>query len=101
LVTDVLDLLLLVLATFWAWETLRYALEHLTPAVFASTRILHPLAVAVLPLVVLWPEWVDALAVAGATGILVGVMDQFFGHSAPQPVPFQRTRRSGGLPPLP
>lgn len=97
-----MELVLIVLATFWCWETARYALERYLPSAFAATRALHPVVVALLPLGLLWPEWVTALALAGATGLLVALVDRFVagGSSSPAPVVLPR-RRTGGLPPLP
>ena len=95
-----LDLVLILLATFWAWETLRYAVESVAPRVVAATRPLHGVIAAALPLYVLWPNWVAALAVAGATGLLVAWTDRAFGNSAPTPISIPRRDR-GGLPPLP
>lgn len=92
-------LVLLLLATFWAWGALRALLETLVPGIFAATRAVHPLVVAGLPLVVLWPDWVAALAVAGATGILVGLTDRLAAVRYAQ-VQF-RGRRKPGLPNLP
>lgn len=95
-----MELLLVLLANFWAWETVRYAMEDLVPNVFRVTRFLHPFAVAVLPLLVLWPSWIPALAVAGATGLLVALVDKHMGVGQATPIQVPR-RNQGGLPPLP
>lgn len=97
----VLRLVLILLATFWAWETLRFAMESYLSRWFALSRPVHPLLVASLPLWVLWPDWVAALAVAGATGLLVAVVDRVFSAARTSPVVVPRPRRQGGLPPLP
>lgn len=96
-----LRLVLLVLATFFVWETLRYIAERYISGIFTTTRPLHPFLVAGLPFYVLWPDWVAALGVAGAVGLLVGVADKWLSpvSTVPQYVP--RTQRAGGLPPLP
>ena len=100
---DVEFYLLLLLATFWGWETLRYALEQYLPSLFQSTRALHPLVVAVLPTWVLWPNWVAGIAVAGATGLLVATADRFLSPStsSTRPTVLPRRRPGGGLPSLP
>ncbi len=95
-----LELVLVLLATFWAWETLRYAVESVAPRLVAMTRPLHGIIAAVLPLCVLWPDWVAALAVAGATGLLVAWTDRVFTPTPVAPISIPR-RRQGGLPPLP
>lgn len=97
-----LELVLLVLATFFVWESLRYAAEQYASSVFTATRAVHPILVAALPLYVLWPDWVWALGVAGAVGLLVGIADKWL-SPAPTPAPMYvpRGRSSGGLPPLP
>lgn len=91
------DLVLLVFATFFLWETLRLPLERYAEWIFDLSRPVHPLVVAVLPLVVLWPEWITALAVGGVVGLLVAAVDRFLG-TPPQPVALTRRR---GLPPFP
>lgn len=96
-----LRLVLTLFATFWAWETLRFAAEQYLSSAFSATRALHPLVVAALPLYVLWPDWVAALGVAGATGLLVALVDRFLA-GLPEPVVIPRQRSSNlGLPPLP
>lgn len=95
-----LDLIPLLLATFWVWETVRYAAERYAETVFDATRAVHPLLVAALPLVVLWPDWVDALAVAAGVGLLHLFVQRALGLASPPQVVMQRPRR-GGLPPLP
>lgn len=95
------ELVLLTLATFFLWSSIRYPAERYVGSYFDTTRVLHPLVVAALPLVVLWPEWVPALAVAGLVGLLVGVTDKYFGGPSPTATPFQVNRRRSGLPPLP
>jgi hypothetical protein len=97
----VTNLVLLVFATFFVWETLRYALENFASGVFSATRVLHPLLVAALPLYVLWPDWVSALGVAGLTGVVVALADRLFSTPAATPLPIPRRRSTGGLPPLP
>jgi hypothetical protein len=96
-------LVLVLLATFWAWETLRYILERYAGPVFSATRPLHPFVVAALPLYILWPDWVAALAVAGAAGLLVAVVDRaLVGEPAQQlQIPRRRGLRGDGLPPMP
>ena len=96
-----LRLVLLLLATFFAWESVRYAAERYLSGVFVATRPLHPVLVAALPLYVLWPDWVAALGIAGATGLLVGVADKWFDGSPDVPQYVPRTRSFGQLPPLP
>ena len=94
-------LVLVLLATFWMWETFRYLLERYAANIFAATRPIHPFLVAFVPGYLLWPRWVAALGVAGAVGILVGLVDRYL---APPPVPnYVPVRRSlrDGLPPLP
>lgn len=95
------ELVLLLFATFWAWETLRFALEAWAPRFFALSRPIHPLVVASLPLYVLWPRWVPALAVAGVCGLLVAFVDRVMAGTNVTPVTLPRRRSSGGLPPLP
>ena len=95
-----LHLIVVALATFWAWETVRFALSEYAPGVLASTGAAHPLVVAALPLYLLWPDWVSALAVAG----LVGLIHLTASRYMPDPTPVYPQRqpgRRGGLPPLP
>ncbi len=94
------QLVLLTLATFWLWETVRYAAESFIPQIFSATRPLHPLVVAAAPLLVLWPEWVQALAVAAAVGILHLAVEKYLAPDTATPIQLPR-RRGGGLPPLP
>lgn len=96
-----MDIILVILATFWVWETFRALMESFLPLVFAVTRPVHPLFAAALPLYLLWPEWVSALAVAGAVGIMVAAVDRVF--NTPHIETYQRPRRSRerGLPTLP
>jgi hypothetical protein len=96
-----MDLFLLVFATFWVWETFRALMERFADPVFVLLRPVHPLLAAVLPLYVLWPQWVAALAVAGVVGLLVAAVDRLFGSTPVQQVQVPRRRTSGGLPPLP
>jgi hypothetical protein len=96
----VLRIILLVLATFWAWETVRYPVERYAGQLFSYSRPLHPLIVAAFPLYVLWPDWVAGLGVAGATGLAVGLVDRYLGSGGPA-VPVQLPRRRNSLPPLP
>jgi hypothetical protein len=91
----------LVLTSFWLWATVRYPFERYASRIFDLTRPVHPLAVAVLPLVYLWPDWIKALAVAGVTGLLIAFTDRVFDTSVPTPVQLPRRRNVGGLPPLP
>lgn len=93
-----LHLVLLTLATFWIWETVRYPLQAFIPGLFNATRALHPLLVATVPVVLLWPDWVSALAVAAVVGMLCVLVDQHLG--TPEPIVLSRPR-SRGLPPLP
>lgn len=95
-----LRLVLLIFATFWAWETLRFILQSYVSTLFDLTRSLHPFLVAALPLWVLWPDWISALAVAGATGILHLLVERFLIPMSAAPMSFGR-RRPRGLPPLP
>jgi hypothetical protein len=94
-------LVLLVLATFFVWQTIRFAAEALASRVFTATRPAHPLLVVSLPLYVLWPHWIAALGVAGATALLVALSDRLFNSSPAVPIPLPRTRTRGSLPPLP
>lgn len=96
-----MDLFLVVLATFWVWETVRAIVERFAPAVFSLTRPVHPILAALLPLYVLWPNWVAALAVAGIVGLLVATVDRLFGSTPMQQVQIPRRRTAKGLPPLP
>lgn len=96
-----MNVVLLGLATFYLWETVRYPFERFAPRVFDRTRVVHPLLVAFLPIVYLWPDWVAGLGVAGAVGLLVAVVDRVFGGSRPAPVVLPRRRSRGGLPDLP
>lgn len=93
-------LVLIGLATFYLWETVRFAVERYAPSVFNATRVVHPLVVAAFPLAVLWPDWIAALGVAGAVGLLVAVVDRWMGQPS-QSVMLPRRRTRGGLPPLP
>lgn len=93
------QLVLTVLATFFLWESLRFVLETYASRVFTLTRPVHPLFVVALPLYVLWPDWLAALAAAGATGLVVATVDKVFGAPV-APVVIPRPNR-GGLPPLP
>lgn len=95
-----LHLILTMLATFWAWMTIRYAVEAFLPRVFELTRVVHPLIVAAFPLMWLWPDVVSALGVAGATGILIVIVERSIGGGG-APVQMSRTQRRGGLPALP
>lgn len=95
-----MNLVLVLLATFWAWETVRFGLETYASHLFSNTRVVHPLLVAALPLYILWPDWVSALGVAGAVGLLVAVVDRVFMAEPVHQLPIPR-RRTGGLPPLP
>lgn len=96
-----MDIVLLVFATFWVWATFRALMENYLPQVFSLLRPVHPLVAAVLPLYVLWPHWVSALAVAGIVGLLVAAVDRVFSPTPVQQVPVPRRRTPGGLPPLP
>lgn len=89
------------LAAFFAWQTLRYAATEYAYQAFAATRVLHPLVVAALPLAVLWPDWIRALAVAGIVGFLVAGVERLSGAAEPvqQYVPQRTARRT--LPSLP
>lgn len=91
--------LTVLLATFWAWETVRYIADTYAPNVFAATRPAHPLAVAAFPVVVFWPDWITGLAVAAGVGILHLLVERFLVKD--YPVPVQLPRNRGGLPPLP
>lgn len=94
------EIFLTTLATFWAWETLRYSAQAFIPKVFEVTRPLHPFIVLALPLYVLWPRWVDAAAVAA----LVGLLHQFAeARYAAQPASFGSpgARRRSRLPKIP
>jgi hypothetical protein len=95
-----MDFFVLVLATFWAWETLRFAMERWASWVFISTRPLHPLLVAGFTVYFSWPDVLFGLAAAGAVGILVGLVDRFL-SSPSAPAMVVPRRRGGGLPPLP
>jgi hypothetical protein len=98
----VFDFVLLTLALFWAWVSLRFALEGLLPSqVYDLSRFVHPLIVFAIAWVC-YPHVIPAAAASGATGLLVAVCDRFFGTGAATatPVTIPRRRR-GGLPPLP
>jgi hypothetical protein len=92
---------LVVLATFWVWESFRALMERFLPEVFALARPVHPILAAALPLYLLWPDWVAALAVAGVVGLLVAAADRIFGSTPVQELPVPRRRSSGRLPRLP
>jgi membrane protein implicated in regulation of membrane protease activity len=96
-----MDLILIILATFWVWETFRAVMERFLPSVFALARPAHPILAAALPLYLLWPEWVSALAVAAVVGLMVVTVDRLFNTTPIEA--YQRPRRSmtGGLPRLP
>lgn len=94
-------LLTLTLATFFVWSSIRYPAERYVRAYFDASRVVHPVVVAALPLVVLWPEWVSALAVAGLVGLLVAATDRYLATDAIQPISIPNRRRRGVLPPLP
>lgn len=96
-----MDLVVIGLATFWAWSTLRYVLEILFPTLFLTTRILHPFVVAAGPLWLLWSDWISALAVAGAVGIALTLFDRLLLEPSGPPVAVQQRRTPGSLPPLP
>lgn len=96
-----MDLVLLGLATFYLWETIRFAVERYAPAVFNATRVVHPLVVASFPLAVLWPDWIAGLAVSGGVGLLVAIVDRWLGSAPARPVVIPRRRSRGGLPDLP
>jgi hypothetical protein len=90
----------LVLATFWAWETLRYAMERWASWLFQTTRPIHPLVVAGFTVFFTYPDVLLGLAAAGTVGLLIGTVDRVL--SGPQvPIPVPRRSRGGGLPPLP
>ncbi len=97
-----LDLVVLMVAVFWAWETLRYALQTYLPNLFSLSRPVHPLIVLALPLWLLWPDWVPAMAVAGAVAILHVVMERLGQEtSGGTPIQLRRRQQRGGLPDLP
>lgn len=96
-----MELVLVTLATFWVWETARAVVERFAPAVFSLTRPVHPILAALLPLYVLWPHWVAALAVAGVVGLLVAAVDRVFTPTPMEQLQVPRRRSTGGLPPLP
>ncbi len=95
-----LHTLYVALATLFLWETLRFAISEHAPRIYAATRTAHPLVVAILPLVVFWPDWIRALAVAGLVGIFHVLMRSFVPEpSVPTYAP--RESRRAGLPPIP
>lgn len=96
-----MELVTVTMATFWVWETVRAVVERFAPSVFSVTRPIHPVLAALLPLYVLWPHWVAALAVAGVVGLLVATVDRLFSSTPVQQVHLPRGRMQKGLPPLP
>jgi membrane protein implicated in regulation of membrane protease activity len=96
-----MELVLITLATFWVWETFRAVMEAYLPRVFTLARPVHPILAAALPLFLLWPNWVAALAVAGVVGLLVAAVDRVFGSTPVETFQRPQRRRSGGLPTLP
>lgn len=89
------------LAGLFIWESVRFAVSEYAARAYSATVALQPLVVAVFPVVILWPDWLRALAVAGLIGMFHVVISRF----APDPVPtFQPPRRESrrsGLPSLP
>lgn len=96
-----MNLVLIGLATVWAWMTLRYLLEIFAPLLFQWTRPLHPIIIAAGPLWLVWPDWLSGLAVAGAVGIFLTIFDRFVIEPSGPPVAVQQRRTPGSLPPLP
>lgn len=96
-----MELVLITLATFWVWETFRTLMERFLPLVFEALRPVHPILAAALPLYLLWPEWVSALAVAALVALLVATFERVFDTTSVQQVPIPRRRSTGGLPSLP
>lgn len=96
-----MDLILIILATFWVWETFRALMERFLPDVFTMARPVHPILAAALPLYLLWPNWVAALAVAAVVGLMVAVVDRAMNTTPIEA--YQRPRKSAGsgLPRLP
>lgn len=96
-----MDLILVIFATFWAWETFRALLERFAPVIFTLSRPVHPVLAAVLPLVVLWPHWIPALAVAGVVCLMVAGVDKVFNSTPVTAFQSQKRPEFGGLPRLP
>lgn len=96
-----MELLLVIFATFWVWETFRALMEAFLPAAFAQARPVHPLLAAALPLYLLWPAWVSALAVAGVVGLMVAAVDRIFNTTPVEAYQRPRPSQNRGLPSLP
>jgi hypothetical protein len=96
-----MELVLVTLATFWVWETFRAVMEAYLSRVFAQTRPVHPFLAAALPLFLLWPNWVAALAVAGVVGLMVTAVDRWLVGTPVETFQRPQRRRNGGLPTLP
>lgn len=92
------NFLLLTLAGFWAWETIKYAFEYFLSWAFEATRVAHPLLVWVI-LYNLSGHAVYAMALSGAVAIL-HVLVERIGTIVVQPVRWNRENR-GRLPNLP
>jgi hypothetical protein len=97
----VFNFVLFVLATFWVWETVRYAFESFLPVWFGATRFAHPLLVAAMALAMVYPGYVYAMAIAGSVGLLHLVAERLGGAASALPVMVSRARSRNALPPLP
>lgn len=95
------SLVLLTLATFWAWMTFRFILREFKPVWYGKTRAVHPFLVLAFPLVILWPDYIAAMAVTAVVGVLQQTTSAIFEGSGEQPVIVPRRAPSRGLPPLP
>lgn len=91
---------LVTLAAFWAWEFALVLLKTFVPSTWIGlVSLCYPAIALILPLVVLWPNWLAATAVASMVGILHLLVEKI-GDIEVSPIQFRRNRRTG-LPPLP
>lgn len=95
------SLVLLTLATFWAWETFRFLLLEYQTKWYGYTRALHPFLVLSFPLFMLWPDYVSAMAVAGTVGLIHQIVSRFLVIDGTPSTVVPRGRRSVNLPRLP
>lgn len=95
----------LALATFWAWETVRFIWEQYAPGSYSVARPIQPLVVAAIAVAA--GNHYDrsgillGLAVAGFVGILHVVVQWIASRSPTNPVAVPLRRPRAGLPPLP
>lgn len=90
------EIVLVTLASFWIWETFRYAAQTLviTATVFDATRFLHPFLVLAFPLWYFWPDFVTAAAVSAMVGLLHQGVERYTVSATP--ATFEpRSRRRG------